>query len=266
MPEELADEEKLRFIASKISIWYFFGLPQANYLALSKGEKSRMCKDYYKKLVLKYFSDKNIFLSFFLNCLRPMFEISALSSVCVLISFFWLFFLGNEAKSTEIDSSISHAVRNSNKISMTKNIFEGSAEITLTVEKFISFKRNTTDVWKNYGYFKQQPCDFSIEKANLPENTIVYINEANQSYKDNKRVYYVDYYLLGQVNQCLNPSEDLKNYEYQPNEAKFYRPKYDTVTGEFLGLYETLGFLTVRGDNQECFFDYGYSKDNSKVL
>ena len=149
---------------------------------------------------------------------------------------------------------------------MTKNIFEGGAEIRLTVEKFTSFKQNTTDVWKNYGYFKQQQCDFLTEKANLPENAIMCINQAYQSYKDNKKVYYVDYYLLGQVNQCLNPLEDLKNYECQPNEAKFYRPKYDTVTGEYLGLCETLGYLTVRGDNQECSFNYGYSKDNNKVL
>ena len=64
---------------------------------------------------------------------------------------------------------------------------------------------------------------------------------------------------MGQVNQCLNPPEDLKNYECQPNEAKLYRPKYNTIMGKFLGLYETLVYLTVCGDNQECFFDYGYS-------
>ena len=64
-PEEIVDEEKLRFIASKISIWDFFGIPQTNYLALSKDEKSRMFNDYYEKLVLKYFSVKNIFCFFF---------------------------------------------------------------------------------------------------------------------------------------------------------------------------------------------------------
>ena len=194
-----------------------------------------------------------------------MFEIFTLSGVWYSDLFFWVFSLGNEAKSTEIDSSISQAIRNSDKISITKNIFEGTVESTLPVEKFSSFKRNTIDVWKNYGYFKQQLCDFLIEKANLPENTIIYINQVYQSYKDNNKVYYVDYYLLGQVNQCLKPPEDLKYYECQPNKIKIYRPKYDVVIVEFLGLYETLGYLTVRGDNQECFFDYGYSKDN-KVL
>ena len=29
---------------------------------------------------------------------------------------------------------------------------------------------------------------------------------------------------------------------------------------------ETLGYLTVRGDPNECFFKYGYDKKNSKVL
>ena len=101
----------------------------------------------------------------------------------------WLFsgtfFPGNEAKSTETDTGISQAVRDSSKISMTKNIFEGRVETTLTTEK-ASFMRNTTDVWKNYSYSNQKACNFSIEKANLPEMSFLYINQASQSYKDNK--------------------------------------------------------------------------------
>ena len=45
-----------------------------------------------------------------------------------------------------------------------------------------------------------------------------------------------------------------------------YRPRYDPVTGTFLGLYETLGYIMVRGDPQEYFLDYGYSKQNLKIL
>ena len=37
------------------------------------------------------------------------------------------------------------------------------------------------NVWKNYGYFNQQPCDFTMEKPNLPENSVLYINQAYQS-------------------------------------------------------------------------------------
>ena len=51
VPEEIVDKLRHRFIASKISIGFFWAT--TNYLALSKDEKSRMFKDYYKKLVLK---------------------------------------------------------------------------------------------------------------------------------------------------------------------------------------------------------------------
>ena len=64
----------------------------------------------------------------------------------------------------------------------------------------------------------------------------------------------------------LNPPEDSKNYTPKENEAKIVRPKYDVVSGQFLVLVETLAYLTVRGDERECFFDYGYTKENSKVL
>ena len=44
------------------------------------------------------------------------------------------------------------------------------------------------------------------------------------------------------------------------------RPKYNAETGEFLGLYETVGFMVVKGSPDEVFFNYGYNKDKSKVL
>ena len=64
----------------------------------------------------------------------------------------------------------------------------------------------------------------------------------------------------------FNPPEDLKSYISKENGAKIVRPKYDVASGQFLGLVETLGYLTVPGDERECFFDYGYSKENSKIL
>lgn len=42
-------------------------------------------------------------------------------------------------------------------------------------------------------------------------------------------------------------------------------PKYNGGTGEFLGLYETVRFMVLRG-SPEVFFNYGYDKDKSKVL
>ena len=167
---------------------------------------------------------------------------------------------------TEIDSSISRAVKDSNKISMVKNIFtNGRTETAVTAEKN-SFKRNTTDVWANYGFFKHQPCNFGVEKENLPENSLIYLNQGYQSYKDNKKFYYGDFFILGQVNEVLNPLEDLSTYELKDWEVKLFRQRYDPITGTFLGLYETLGYIMVRGAADEHFLDYGYSKKDSKIL
>ena len=51
------------------------------------------------------------------------------------------------------------------------------------------------------------------------------------------KVYYADYYIIGQINQCLDPPENLGTYEFKEDEAiyqprrKIYRPRYDTFTG-----------------------------------
>ena len=47
---------------------------------------------------------------------------------------------------------------------------------------------------------------------------------------------------------------------------KIFRPCYDNVTGHFQGLYESLGYIMVRGEADEHFLGYGYSKQNSEML
>ena len=70
---------------------------------------------------------------------------------------------------------------------MSKNIFsDNRVETTITAEKS-SFKRNTVDVWPDYRYFKQQPCDFGFDKENFPKNSIFYLDQGYQSFKDNKK-------------------------------------------------------------------------------
>ena len=46
----------------------------------------------------------------------------------------------------------------------------------------------------------------------------------------------------------------------------FYRPKYDVVTGNFIGLYKTIGDIIVSGDSEEFFIDYRYSKLNYNAI
>ena len=114
--------------------------------------------------------------------------------------FFIILFIANANAPTEVDSSISQVVKDANKISITKNIFgNNKVETSIAAEK-TSFKRNTTNVWKEFGYIKQQPCNFGVDKENLPGNSITYFNQGYQSYKDNKKVYYGDYFLVDQIN------------------------------------------------------------------
>ena len=56
--EEIINEQKLKYIASQNSICDFLEISHSDYLAFSKDEKSRMFKEYYNKLVLKYFGGK----------------------------------------------------------------------------------------------------------------------------------------------------------------------------------------------------------------
>ena len=67
------------------------------------------------------------------------------------------------------------------KLSIIYVFGDNRVETTFTAEKS-SFKRNTTNLWPEFVFFKQQPCDNGTEKENYPENTVLDINQAYQSY------------------------------------------------------------------------------------
>ena len=95
-------------------------------------------------------------------------------------------------------------------------------------------------MWPEHGYFKQQPCDFHLDKENYPENSIFYINQGYLSYKDNRKLYYAEYCILEQVIECINPPEDVANYVCKERKFKMHRPRYDPVSGHFFGLCEPI--------------------------
>lgn len=43
------DEEKLRFLVTKVDTWDHFGTTRSQYLSLSTDQKSKMLKEYYTK-------------------------------------------------------------------------------------------------------------------------------------------------------------------------------------------------------------------------
>lgn len=147
-------------------------------MTYSKKEKSRIFREYYQKLVNKFYG---LFVLFDLPdkfCLASFVWCFLHSAIWYFIGFF---FLVNEHGSTQFGSGISQSVKDANKVSMTKNIFGNNRiETTRTAEK-TSFKGNNVDVRSNFGYFKQQPCDFGINKENTLENSIIYISQGYQS-------------------------------------------------------------------------------------
>ena len=133
-----------------------------------------MLNEYYKKLVPVYFGNgKNgSFLSEFWIC----FFVRDLDSG-LFLGVFWkcYWWVSGEQHQQQspgsiVDLEISAAVKDSTNLSITKSVFDGRMETTITAEKdHAAFKHNSTDLWPNYRYFKQQSYDFSLEKAKMPE-------------------------------------------------------------------------------------------------
>ena len=73
-------------------------------------------------------------------------------------------------------------------------------------------------------------------------------------------------FILAQIMPPTQQPKDIESYELNDNEVKILRPRYDPVSGEFLGIKYCVALVTVRNDQEEQFFDYGYNKANSKVL
>ena len=73
-------------------------------------------------------------------------------------------------------------------------------------------------------------------------------------------------FILAQIMSLAQQPKDIESYELNDNEVKILRPRYDPVSSEFLGIEYCVALVTVRNDQEEQFFDYGYDKVNSKVL
>ena len=81
------------------------------------------------------------------------------------------------------------------------------------------------------------------------------------------REIYLDYVVIAQIllaSVCLS---DLGcGYELKENEVLMLVPLYDTENGHFKGLRNWLGYITIRGDQDEQFCSNAYSEGRSKIL
>ena len=222
------DEEKLRILCSRKNVWDHFGLDREVFWTLSDAKQLQMVQKFYFEDLLNL-SKSNAF---------------------------------------NIDSSIGSTIQNSSGLTMRKVIEsrDGRTEMTVDTVNYEEKVKRSINLWESFRYFGTESCHFSIEKANLPENTLFYINQAYQSFKDGKKVYYNDVFTIAQIMPLAHQPKDIKSYELNDSEVKILRSRYDPISSKFLGIEYCIALVTVRNDLEEQFFDYGYHKENSKKL
>ena len=76
-----------------------------------------------------------------------------------------------------------------------------------------------------------------MQKVNFNENTLTYLNQAYVTVTKKKRkTFYCDYFILRQIVKASNPPHDVVPYTLKECALKMVRPKYNIITGEFLGI------------------------------
>ena len=79
---------------------------------------------------------------------------------------------------------------------------------------------------------------------------------------------YLQFVVIGQLTPVSNPDPliNLETHVFKEDEALLYVPIYNKATGMYGGLTKKLAHITLRGDANERFFSYGYSKEKSTLL
>ena len=139
-------------------------------------------------------------------------------------------------------------LRNANLISMTKNMPNNDKNMDTKIVA-VRFEKNVgaTEVscektWKNSGYFSNQKSDYNMETVSYPKNTVYCLNQAYLT------GLFHNLYILVQIIEASNPPEKIHMYVCKHRELRMIKPKYNSSTAEFLGLYETVRSIVVRGD------------------
>ena len=122
-------------------------------------------------------------------------------------------------------------------------------------------------VWKENGFFKDVKAELNLEKVNIPENCLFYVNQGFLStVKSGEIAMYLHNLIIGQLIIAANQPEDISTYICSKNEVKLLSCVYDLESGNFKGVREQIAFIVLRGDVDETFLSYGFNKTKSKLL
>ena len=129
--------------------------------------------------------------------------------------------------------------------------------------------KNIDKVWQESGFFDGHRSDLTTPKANFYENTLLYINQGSVSFiKGGGQAIYLEFVVCVQLMPVGNPDPtiNLETHVFKENKALLYVPIYNKATGLYGGLTKKLAHITLRGDDSERFYSYGYSKEKSILL
>ena len=103
-------------------------------------------------------------------------------------------------------------------------------------------------VWKENGFFKDIKPELNLEKVNMPENTLYYVNQGFLStVKNGEIAMYVQNFILGQLIIAANQPKDIKEHKCAENEVKLLSCVYDLESREFKGVRLMLAYIVLRG-------------------
>ena len=155
-------------------------------------------------------------------------------------------------------NSINHTLENANMLLLSKEATDKDRSLKmqlLVTSNDSQEKLSGENVWKNNGFFQDLRPDLNLEKKNMLENTLFYINQSFLStVKNGDIAMYNDSFILGQLIVAANQPPDINTYKCKGNEVKLWCCIYDLTTGEFQGVKEQLAYIVLRGDKEEVFF------------
>ena len=156
-----------------------------------------------------------------------------------------------------------------NLLLMEKQMSDGdkNLKMKLLFSEDNTINKSNEALWPKDGFFNEQKSELNLSKANFPENTLVYINQARIStVKAGEQAIYMTNVVLAQILPYASIPDNIETYKLKEDEVLLQCPIYDKDTAKFKGIETRVALIMVRGDENECFLSYGYDPEKSKQL
>ena len=147
-------------------------------------------------------------------------------------------------------------VEKANMLTLTKEATD--KDRSLKTQLLVSTSGNNDDKisgereWRSEGFFRDVGPDLKLGKRNIPDNALLYVNQAFLStVKNADLAIYNHNFIIGQIIPAANEPEDISTYECAENEVKLSTCIYDISTGESKGVRESFAYIILRDDTEE---------------